>query len=127
MAVAKSVDTYLAACPKAQRAALEKLRRTINSVVPDATEAIAYQMPVVKSGGRAVVGYAAFKDHLSLFPMSLGVVAKYEDELKPYLSGKSTIRFTAEEPIPAALVKKIVAARLEENAARAKTAKSKKK
>ncbi|MGZ4140379.1 MAG: iron chaperone, partial [Actinomycetota bacterium] len=67
---------------------------------------------------RAIVGYAAFRNHLSLFPMSLGVVAKYKNELKPYLSGKSTIRFTPDKPLPSTLVKKIVKERLKENAAR---------
>ncbi|MGZ4142708.1 MAG: iron chaperone [Actinomycetota bacterium] len=118
MAVAKSVEAYLAACPKDQRAALEKLRATIKSAIPEPVEAIAYGMPVVKESGRAIVGYAAFRNHLSLFPMSLGVVAKYKNELKPYLSGKSTIRFTPDKPLPSTLVKKIVKERLKENAAR---------
>jgi uncharacterized protein YdhG (YjbR/CyaY superfamily) len=117
MATPKSVDDYLAAVPKEQRQALEKLRSQIRAAAPDATEAISYQMPAFKQDGRFLVSYAAFRDHLSLFPASYAVMELFGDELKPFFSGKGTLRFTAEKPIPAALVKKIVKARLREVAA----------
>jgi uncharacterized protein YdhG (YjbR/CyaY superfamily) len=113
-----SLEDYLAVLPAEQRAALEKLRKTIRAVAPEATETISYQMPTFKDRGRVLVHYAAFKDHCSLFPASIGVMEALGEELKPYFSGKGTLRFTADKPIPAALVKKIVKARLEENAAR---------
>ena len=75
-------------------------------------------MPAFKVHGRSLVSYAALKDHCSLFPMSLKVIEDHKEELRPYFSGKGTLRFTAEKPIPAALVKKIVNARIEEIEAR---------
>ncbi len=109
-----SVEGYFAALPSEQRAALETLRETIRAAAPTATEAISYQMPAFKYEGRGLVSYAAFKDHYSLFPMSLQVMADYETELRSFVSGKGTIRFTAEKPLPAALVRKIVKARMQE-------------
>jgi uncharacterized protein YdhG (YjbR/CyaY superfamily) len=118
MAGPTSVEDYLAALPEEQRAALEKLRKTIRAAAPEATETISYQMPAFKDQGRFLVSYAAFKNHCSLFPASNAVMEALGEELKPYFSGKGTLRFTADKPIPAALVKKIVKARIEENAAR---------
>jgi uncharacterized protein YdhG (YjbR/CyaY superfamily) len=109
-----SVDEYFAALPAEQREVLEKLRKTIGAAAPTATEAISYQMPAFRYEGRGLVSYAAFKDHYSLFPMSLQVMADYDQELRPFVSGKGTIRFTAERPLPAALVRKIVRARMAE-------------
>jgi uncharacterized protein YdhG (YjbR/CyaY superfamily) len=118
MAAPTSVEDYMAALPEGSRAALERLRKTIKAAAPQATEAISYQMPAFKDHGRSLVTYAAFKDHCSFFPMSLKVIADHKEELEPYFSGKGTIRFDTDKPLPAALVKKIVKARLEENAAR---------
>ena len=118
MAEPAGVDDYLAALPEDQRAVLEKLRTTIRTTAPDATETISYQMPTFKLHGRVLVYYAAFKDHCSLFPASEAVMEALGEELKPYFSGKGTLRFTPDKPIPVALVKKIVKARIEEIAAR---------
>jgi uncharacterized protein YdhG (YjbR/CyaY superfamily) len=122
MAGPTSVDEYLAALPEGRRAALEELRETVNAAAPEATETIAYQMPALRVNGRFLVSYAAYKDHYSLFPASQAVVEALGDELTPYLSGKGTIRFQADKPIPVALVRRIVRARIKEaNAARAST------
>ena len=118
MAAPTGVEDYLASLPEDARAALEKLRKTIKAAAPEATEAISYQMPAFKDHGRLLVAYAAFKDHCSLFPASKAVIEALGDELKPYFTGKGTIRFHADKPLPAVLVKKLVNARLEENAAR---------
>jgi len=112
-----SVEEYLAALPADKRTALEKLRKTIKAAAPEATETISYQMPAFKDHGRILVYYAAFKDHCSLYPASEAVMEALGDELKPYFAGKGTIRFPADKPLSAALVRKIVKARLEENAA----------
>ena len=117
MAGPASVEDYLAALPPGARAFLEELRETILAAVPEPTEAISYQMPAVRSDGRVVVWYAAFKDHYSMFPATEGVREALGEELEPYLSGKGTVRFSPDEPVPATLVKRIVEARLEENAA----------
>ena len=89
----------------------------IKAAAPTATETISYQMPAFKQDGRFLVSYAAFKDHCSLYPASSAVMEALGDELEPYFSGKGTLRFQANQPIPAALVKKIVERRLEESAA----------
>ncbi len=117
MAAPTSVEAYLAALPEESRAALEALRRTIRAAAPEATETIAYEMPAFRDRGRFLVSYAAYRNHCSLFPASQAVREALGDELEPYLSGKGTIRFRAEEPLPAALVTRIVKLRLEENMA----------
>ena len=118
MATPTSVEDYLAALPEEQRAALEKVRETIRAAAPQATEKISYAMPAFEQDGRFLVSYAAFKDHCSLYPASTAVREALGDPLEPYFSGKGTLRFGADEPIPATLVKEIVRVRLEENAAR---------
>ncbi len=118
MGAPTNVEDYLATLPEESRAALEKLRKTIKAAAPEATETISYQMPAFKDHGRMLVYYAAFKDHYSLFPASGAVIEAQREELKPYFTGRGTIRFNLDEPLPVALVKKIVKARIEENAAR---------
>ncbi len=113
----KAVAAYFAALPKDSRAALEKLRKDIRAAAPDATELIAWGMPAFKLG-RLLVGYAAFKDHCSLFPMSVAVMHRYATELKKYVTTKGSIHFSAAKPLPATLVRRIVKARLAENEAR---------
>jgi uncharacterized protein YdhG (YjbR/CyaY superfamily) len=114
---AKNVDEYLAGVPKDARATLEKLRKTIKAAAPMASEGISYQMPMYKHHGM-VVGFAAFKNHCSIFP-GAAVMDAYQEELKPYETSKGTIRFPANKPLPATLVKKLVRARIKENEARA--------
>lgn len=108
------VAAYLARLPRAQRAVLDHLRGTIAAAAPDATEVISYRMPAFKWHGRRLVYYAAFRDHLSLFPASYAVMTQLADELAPYLSGKATLRFTAARPLPDQLVTRIVELRLAE-------------
>ena len=120
MAAPTSVEDYLAALPEEPRAALEKLRETIKAAAPEATELISYQMPAFKDHGRLLVSYAAFKNHCSLFPMSMKVIEAHREELEPYHTGTGTIRFRADKPLPGALVTKLVEARIEENAARSR-------
>jgi uncharacterized protein YdhG (YjbR/CyaY superfamily) len=120
MAAPASVEDYLAALPEESRAALEKLRKMIKAAAPEATETISYQMPAFKDHGRLLVSYAAFKNHCSLFPMSMRVIEAHREELESYYTRKGTIRFHADEPLPAALVQKLVKARIEENAERSR-------
>jgi uncharacterized protein YdhG (YjbR/CyaY superfamily) len=86
--------------------------------VPKATEVISYQLPTFKLNGRGLVAFGAFKNHCSLFPMSYAVIKANEDAMKNHYISKGTIRFTVDKPLSAALVKKIVKARVEENKAR---------
>ena len=110
---AANVDAYIDALPDEKRVVMEKLRKTIRSVVPKAEEVISYQIPTFKYYG-GLVSYAAFKDHYSFFPWNSGLIKKFT-ELKDYSTSKGTIHFTVEKPLPAALVKKIVKARMKEN------------
>jgi uncharacterized protein YdhG (YjbR/CyaY superfamily) len=105
-ATPQTVDDYLAALPEESRTTLEKIRKTIKTAAPKATEGISYQMPMYKQHGM-LVGFAAFRDHCSLFPGSK-VLETYKDELRAYQTSKGTIRFPISKPLPAALVKKLV-------------------
>ena len=114
---ASEVEDYLAKVPSEPRATLEKLRKTIKAAAPKAVEVISYGIPTFKLNGRMLVSYAAFKEHCSFFPGSAPIKA-HEDELKSYQISKGTIRFPTSKPLPAALVKKLVKTRIEENEAR---------
>lgn len=110
----KSVDEYLAGVPEPARSTLNKIRSSIRSSVPsEATEAISYGIPTIKYKG-SLVAFAAFSKHCSLFPMSYAVMGALEKELKRFEVSKGTIRFPIDKPLPAALVKKIVKARIAE-------------
>jgi uncharacterized protein YdhG (YjbR/CyaY superfamily) len=112
---AKNVDEYLAGTPEPARSTLKHIRAVIRSVVPaEATEVISYGMPMFKYNGM-LVGYAAFKNHCSLFPTGSGVIEKFAKELKGYATSRGTIQFPSDKPLPDALVKKIVKARVKEN------------
>ena len=112
---AADVESYIAACPEPHRTTLEKLRATIRSVVPkETTESINYGMPSFQYKG-GLVGYAAFKDHCSLFPMNGSLVGEFAEELKAYKTSKGTIQFPTDKPLPSALVKKMVKARVAQN------------
>ena len=110
----RTVDEYLANVTSDKRAALQRLRKIIRSVAPDAMEIISYGMPAFRQK-RIIVYYAAFEDHCSLFIGSATVRRKFEEELKPFAAGKGTFHFTPERQLPAALVKRIVRARVAEN------------
>ena len=112
----RDVEDYLTRVLPIQRQALEQLRRTIKSVVPDAVEVISYQIPTFKLNGRMLVSYAAFNEHCSFFP-GAGSVDAHKDELKSFATSKGTVRFTPEKPLSAALVKKLVRTRIKLNEA----------
>lgn len=110
----KTVDEYLAGIPEPAQSTLKHIRKVIQSVVPkETTEVISYGMPMFKYRGM-LVGYAAFKNHCSFFPTGSGV-ERFQKELKGYSTDKGTIRFPADQPLPDALIKKIVKARIAEN------------
>jgi uncharacterized protein YdhG (YjbR/CyaY superfamily) len=110
----RDVDDYLSRLPEDSRAILEKLRQTIKTVVPEATEGISYQIPTFKYQGRMLVSYAAFKEHYSFFP-GIGPIEAHSVELKPFRTAKGTIQFTDERPLPVSLIKKIVKTRIKLN------------
>ena len=108
-----SVAAYLRAVPPAPRAALQKLHKTIKAAAPEAIEVISYGIPMFKHHGM-LVGYAAFKDHCSLF-MSTALTRAYREALASYDTSKGTIRFTVDKPLPTTLVRKLVKARIAQN------------
>src|SRR5579859_2172627 len=111
----KTVDEYLAAVPEPARGTLAHIRKVIQSLVPaETTEVISYGIPMFKFNGM-LVGYAAFKKHCSLFPTGSGVLDQFEKELTGYRTSKGTIQFPPDKPLPDALIKKIVRARVKEN------------
>ena len=114
---AEDVADYLSQVPEPQREALEKLRRTIKSIVPDAVEVISYQIPTFKLNGRMLVSYAAFKHHCSFFP-GAGPIEIHANDLKSFQTSKGTIQFTPEHPLSTALVKKLVKTRIKLNGGR---------
>ena len=110
-----SVEEYLANVPEPARTTLNKIRATIRSVVPpETTEAISYGVPAFQYNG-PLIGFAAFAKHCSLFPMSGTLVAEFQDELKSYRTSKGTIQLPVDKPLPAALLKKLVKARIAQN------------
>jgi uncharacterized protein YdhG (YjbR/CyaY superfamily) len=111
----KTIDDYLAALSDDKRAALEKLRKTIRSAAPKAEECISYQIPAFRLNGM-LVGFGATANHCAFYPMSSSTVAAHKDELKDYETSKGTIRFQPDKPLPSALVRKLVKARIAENA-----------
>ncbi len=118
MAPASSVDEYLASLPDDSRAVMAQIRATVNAAAPNAAEVIAYGMPALRSQGRFLLSYDAYKHHYSLFPASDAVVGALGDEIRPYVAGRGTIQFPRDEPIPLDLVTRVVKARLDEVAER---------
>jgi uncharacterized protein YdhG (YjbR/CyaY superfamily) len=120
---AKNVDEYLAAAPEDVRPVLEKLRRTIRAAAPKAEEVISYQIPMFKYHG-PLVFFAAFRNHCSFYVVSKPIMEAFSSELNPWDTSGTTIHFSAKNPLPASLVKKIIKARIEENEAKAKNTKT---
>ena len=110
----KTIDEYLAALSDDKRAALEKLRKTIRAAAPKAEECISYQIPAYRQNGM-LVGFGVTAKHCTFYLMSSSTVEAYQDELKDYDTSQGTIRFQADKPLPAALVRKLVKARISEN------------
>ena len=108
---AKTIDDYLAALPDDQRSALEKLRKAIKAAAPKAEECISYQMPAFRLNGRFLVSFAAWANHCAFYPGSSATKA-HKAALKSYDTDKGTIRFRADDPLPAALVQKLVRTRI---------------
>jgi len=110
----RNVDEYLAGVPEPARSTLNKMRAAIRSTVPpEATETISYGMPAFKHKG-VLVWFAAFSNHCSLFPTA-SVIEAYKNELKGFSTSKGTIHFPTDKPLPTALVKKLVKARVAQN------------
>ena len=109
-----SVAAYLASLPEEQHRSLQKLREVIGAAAPDADEGITYGMPGFLMRGKGFVGYMAFQDHYSFFPMSPAAIDAHREELGDHVTGKGTISFDYGERLPVTLIKKVVKTRLAE-------------
>jgi len=109
--IPKTVEEYLASVPEPGRGALKKLRAIIRSVVPrEASETISYRIPAIRYKG-VLLWFAAFSDHVSLFPTA-SVIRIFQKDLETYETSKGTVRFPVSKPLPVTLVKKMIKARL---------------
>ena len=111
----KTIDDYLTALGKDERAALEKLRKAIRAAAPKAEECISYRLPAFRLNGKPLVAFGAAKNHCAFYPMSSSTIRAHQSKLKDYSTSKGTIRFPASHPLPTTLVRKLVKARIAEN------------
>ena len=109
---AQAIDEYLRALEEPKRGTLQRLRRTILEIVPEAEQVISYRVPAFRVGGKTIAGFAAFKDHLSYLPFSGSALEQLGDELEGYAMTKSSLHFPVDHPLPKALVKKLIGVRL---------------
>jgi uncharacterized protein YdhG (YjbR/CyaY superfamily) len=109
---AAEIDAYLSGLEEPKRSTLAELRRTILEIVPDAEQVISYRVPAFRTQGTIVAGFAAFKNHLSYLPFSGSVLSQLSDELSGHTMSKSALHFAVDEPLPKALVEKLIATRL---------------
>ena len=110
----QTIDDYLAALSDEKRVALEKLRRTIRAAAPKAEECISYGIPAFRQDGM-LVGIGATAKHCAFYLMSSSTVELFKDELRDFDISQGTLRFQPDRPLPAALVRKLVKSRIEEN------------
>ena len=111
---AEEIDQYLDALEEPKRTTLARLRQTILDVLPEAEQGISYGLPAFKVRGKTIAGFAAFKNHLSYLPHSGSVFPRLEDELKDYSTSTGALRFSVDQPLPAPLVEKLIAVRLQQ-------------
>jgi len=110
-----AIDDYLAGVNTDQRLALEKLRKSIRAVAPEVEECISYGIPAFRLNGRSLVFFGAWANHCAFYPGSSATLKKFRNDLKGFQITKGTIRFSPANPIPMAVVKKLVKARMVEN------------
>jgi uncharacterized protein YdhG (YjbR/CyaY superfamily) len=116
-AVLEDIDDYIAASAPEVRDVLEKIRRVVRGAAPEAEEAISYRMPTFKQNG-VLVHFAAFKNHIGLYPPIRGDAA-LEEAVRPYAGEKGNLRFPLDQPIPYDLIERIVKLRVRQNQAKA--------
>ena len=110
----KTIDDYLAGLEGSRRATLQKLRGTIRSIVPDAEECISYAIPAFRLRGAVIAGFAATAKGCSYFPFSGSTLRTLADDVAGYQQTKSSLHFGPDRPLPVALVRKLIRARIAE-------------
>ncbi len=114
-----SIDEYIALFPAEIQAILQKIRATIKEIVPDAVEAIKYQMPTFVFKKKNLVHFAAFKNHIGFYPTPSGI-EQFKDALSVYVNAKGSVQFPLNKPIPYDLIAAITAFRVQEEQAKTK-------
>jgi uncharacterized protein YdhG (YjbR/CyaY superfamily) len=115
----KSVDEYIASHPVELQSILQRVRGAIRKAVPDAEEAISYQIPAYRLPGGPVLYFAGWKQHYSLYPATARLVEAFRDDLAPYKVSKGTIRFPLSQAVPVKLIERLARFRAKEAASRA--------
>ena len=110
----KTIDEYLAGVNANHRDALQKIREAIHAVAPNAEECISYGIPAFRLNGRSLVFFGAWAHHCAFYPGSSATLKKFRKELKDFQTSKGTLRFSPDKPLPVALLKKLVRARIAE-------------
>ena len=118
-----TIDEYIATFPTDVQGILQKVRETIKTAAPQATEAISYGMPTFKLHGN-LVHFGAFKAHLGFYPIPSGM-DQFQEELAQFKSGKGSVQFPFDQPMPYELITKIVKFRVTENLEKAAAKKRK--
>ncbi|MDH4044167.1 MAG: DUF1801 domain-containing protein [Gemmatimonadota bacterium] len=114
MTTAATVSDYIAEAPPQTRKALQQLRRAIKAAAPGITERISYRIPTFDLDGRYLLYIAGFKQHVSVYPVTAGMVAECGALIAPFRAGKGTLRFALDEPIPVRLVTRLAKVRVRE-------------
>ena len=109
-----TVSAYIAAAPPPSRKPLRELRALIKSSAPGLKEKISYRIPMFLLRDRMLLYIAGWRDHVSLYPVTAAVARKLKREIKPYRTGKGTLQFSLDTPIPRGLIRRIVKVRTQE-------------
>ena len=117
MTKTRTVADYIAKTPPVARRALKQLRTAIKAATPGITERISYRIPTFELDGRYLLYIAAFKEYVSVYPVTSGMLARYSKAIAPYRAGKGTLRFPLDAPIPTDLVAKLAKVRVRERRA----------
>jgi uncharacterized protein YdhG (YjbR/CyaY superfamily) len=120
MAKTTTVAEYIAQAPPVARRALKQLRAAIKAAAPGITERISYRVPTFELDGRYLLYIAAFKEHIGVYPVTSGMLARYGKAIAPYRAGKGTLRFSLNAPMPTDLVAKLAKVRVRERRASAR-------
>lgn len=110
----RTIDEYIKIFLQDVQSILERMRQTIRKAAPEAVESISYQMPTFKLNGKNLVYFGGYKNHIGFYPVPSGIRA-FKKELSQYKTGKGSVQFPIDKPVPYDLVKKIVMFRVKEN------------